>query len=1096
VAVLFFVGTHPMSHRIYTGTFAALELKWMESVSALQTADPLVEVNVLVGSNILASYLKRRLAEKGRTVANLRFHTFLDLARRLAGTRTPESRRRLPRLGASVVLEHILASAVPPVYEPLSGYSGFSDALLETFRDLRDAGVDEHALEAAIQRSEYPPDRGQHLLGLADLYRRFREQITLFHDVDDDFRAAIHNAADLALSGMRQLLVYGIYDATGQQLDLLSALKNSSEMIYFIPFINDAVSGFARPFLQSRMAELEVDCVHLKQEQSDNTLGLLAGRGFGFIRLQDSKTRESLQPDGSCALVSAPGESRAAIEIVREIFRAVYDGTIKGFHEAAVILRQPESDIPILAEMFRLRGVPYFIHGGSRFSERPLSKAVLALSNLESNSFDRGSVLNAMDLVAASLPAGEQSEWNVQDWRALTNDPRFLSGLESWDEATDAVVRKAFGDLRRAESEEPESSVDEEDRGGTESVEEARRRLDSAKALRKGWQITRQAAAGWSQSLSWQEWARFLEVRLDPVLGKSEDWHRFSAVLDELTLLEGIGDSGSKPISLERMKTALAQSIASLSYPAGRFQRSGVNLLSTSAARGLRFPLVIIPGLDEGRFPAKLRQDPLLLDAERRLFRNLPLKSKRIDEEKLLFDMTARSAEKRLVLVTSRLDEMSDRERIPSQFFLQAASAIQGSQISARGLAEVAGFRSVSLDAAAPPENEIPVDEGEIRLRLVKWQPGSARLVLSALEQAEPLRMSGPLAYDRARWIHRLTEFDGYLSDPTLVSLVLRKLGASAGQVSASRFEEYAKCPYFFFLKRVMDLSAWEEQGKVEGMDPLERGLVIHEVLETFLKEFRGETFLSTPQEQLWRVLQSRALALLEKSRPAGAAELLWEVERDALTLMLKNWLEFEKSRAADGLLASSFERAFGTFSPEQQFPGFRVTAGTHTFDFRGRIDRIDISKDGKRARVIDYKTGTLPESMAGDKRTPFMAGEKIQIPIYKGALSVLKEFADVESVEGEYLHLQPKDSRPVRCAFSSEELERASGNLPDLLEILGDGIEKGLFFARTHGRVRPSGNCDYCDYLRICGKDRTQREERKQNDPLVRAFVSSLERF
>jgi len=34
--------------------------------------------------------------------------------------------------------------------------------------------------------------------------------------------------------GSRQLLVYGIYDATGQQSQLLSALKSVFEMIYFI----------------------------------------------------------------------------------------------------------------------------------------------------------------------------------------------------------------------------------------------------------------------------------------------------------------------------------------------------------------------------------------------------------------------------------------------------------------------------------------------------------------------------------------------------------------------------------------------------------------------------------------------------------------------------------------------------------------------------------------------------------------------------------------------------------------------------------------------------------------------------------------------
>ena len=345
-----------MDHRIYTGTFAALELKWMELVSALQAADPLVEVNVLVGSNILASYLKRRFAEKGRTVANLRFHTFMDLASRLAENQGADSKRRLPRLGASIVLDHVLASAVPPVYTLLSGYSGFGEALLETFRDLRDAGIEAHALDVAVRRGEYPPDRREHLLGFADLYRRFREQVTLFHDVDDDFRVAIRSASNHAFSGLRQVIVYGVYDATAQQANLLSALKNSSEMTYFIPFVDEAVSEFAVPYLQARIAELQVDPIRLKQEQPDNALGRLAARGFGFVPRQDPKAERNPRPDGSFALVSAPGESRAAIEIVREIFRAVQDGTIKGFHEAAVILRQPESDIPILTEMFRLRG--------------------------------------------------------------------------------------------------------------------------------------------------------------------------------------------------------------------------------------------------------------------------------------------------------------------------------------------------------------------------------------------------------------------------------------------------------------------------------------------------------------------------------------------------------------------------------------------------------------------------------------------------------------------------------------------------------------------------------------------------------------------
>jgi len=407
----------------------------------------------------------------------------------------------------------------------------------------------------------------------------------------------------------------------------------------------------------------------------------------------------------------------------------------------------------------------------------------------------------------------------------------------------------------------------------------------------------------------------------------------------------------------------------------------------------------------------------------------------------------------------------------------------------------VAGFRSVSLDNPAPAKDEVPVNEGEIRLRLITAEPDAAHRALKALEELEPTRLSRSLAYDQARWTNRLTKFDGLISDPVLVQWTAKKIGASAGQVSASRVEEYTKCPYLFFLRRVMKLEAWEEQGKVEGMDPLERGSAIHAILERFLRASGDAVFQTPPAPELQNQLDQQAREELDEARPAGMPDLLWEVERDVLVGLLKEWLEFEKGRTQQGMRIARLEQPFGKLDAGEQHPPFRIKAGRHTFDFRGRIDRIDVSGDGKRARVIDYKTGTLPDAMANAKsRTPLMSGERIQIVIYKGALSSLKGFEALESVEGEYLYLQPKDSRIVACSFTEEELSKASQNLPAILEVVGDGIEEGAFFLRTRGVVRPSGHCEFCEYLPVCGKDRVQREERKANDPAVRKFSKILE--
>jgi exonuclease V gamma subunit len=90
-----------MAHEIFTGSFAALEARWFEQTTGLQRDDPLAPVAILVGSNLLASYLRSRIGEHIGAAANLRFYTFLDLAMRLAqAAGGPERKARLPRLGA------------------------------------------------------------------------------------------------------------------------------------------------------------------------------------------------------------------------------------------------------------------------------------------------------------------------------------------------------------------------------------------------------------------------------------------------------------------------------------------------------------------------------------------------------------------------------------------------------------------------------------------------------------------------------------------------------------------------------------------------------------------------------------------------------------------------------------------------------------------------------------------------------------------------------------------------------------------------------------------------------------------------------------
>jgi len=956
--------------------------------------------------------------------------------------------------------------------------------MLETFRDLRDADITADDLDGAIASARREADRRERLENFADLYRRYRKQVSRFSDTDDDFRAAIEKLSQSpADENSSPLLVYGIYDATGQQARLLDALGRTRPMIWFVPFVNMDVSEFARPFLEARASNLGVAPCHLSAPEKTDSLGRLAERNFGFSRAPARGA--TLSADGSFALVSAPGESRVAVEVVREILRAARDGVISGFHEAAVILRQPENDIPILSEALRLRKIPYYIHGGEKISGRPICRAALAISVLESVDFSRKAILTAVEFIGAALPPEPETEtkkWDVENWSTLTREAESLTGVQAWDGATRNILRRAAGKVRQLEQAR-ETAL--------EKFEEAREGLDNARRMRRDWLKLRNAAADWPERASFADWAKFLRRRFGKLLKASSEWHYLESALDKIAGLEALNIENGLQLSAVKIRPLLDEVVQSLSHPTGRFQHSGVNLIGVSAARGLRFPLVVIPGLDEGRFPSRLRQDPLLPDAERRRFASLPLRGARTLEEKLLFDMAARSASGRLVLVTSRLSESADREKFPSLFFLRAASAASGGRITPGDFdaGKIPGFLSVSLDAPAPGEGIAAADEGEIRLRWITSGKTPAMRALAELALVEPRRLRLPLEYELSRRKNRLTKYDGLISYPRLLQWTRQKLDAGSGRMSASLFESYARCPYSFFMERVMDMCELEdERGITESMDPLDRGTAVHAALESFLKDHARDGLASADEERLWIALEEKARRELEKKRPSGIPGLLWEIERDGLLALLRNWLKFEIGRADGDMRIVRLEQAFGDFS---EFPPFHAAGEKPGFEFHGRIDRVDISADGKLARVIDYKTGKLPDTLRRKDRPLLMGGEKIQLAVYRGALTAIAEFETVESVQAEYLYLQPKDGNVRQSAIDPEQMEEAFADLPRVLRVLDSCMKNGLFFSRTYGAVYPAGHCEHCKFLPVCGKDRVWLQARKSADPAIREFFN-----
>ena len=89
-----------------------------------------------------------------------------------------------------------------------------------------------------------------------------------------------------------------------------------------------------------------------------------------------------------------------------------------------------------------------------------------------------------------------------------------------------------------------------------------------------------------------------------------------------------------------------------------------------TASAGPTFPITIVPGLVEGGFPAPIREDPILLDEERRRWPELPLAADRRERDRVAFRLAVGSGARSLVLTYPRVDAASGRPRVPSFFLL------------------------------------------------------------------------------------------------------------------------------------------------------------------------------------------------------------------------------------------------------------------------------------------------------------------------------------------------------------------------------------------------------------------------------------------
>jgi hypothetical protein len=179
-------------------------------------------------------------------------------------------------------------------------------------------------------------------------------------------------------------------------------------------------------------------------------------------------------------------------------------------------------------------------------------------------------------------------------------------------------------------------------------------------------------------------------------------------------------------------------------------------------------------------------------------------------------------------------------------------------------------------------------------------------------------------------------------------------------------------------------------------------------------------------------------------------------------------------------------ERAFG----DDGEPPVEVELGDgRTVTFRGRIDRVDRSPDGRRVVVYDYKTGR-PRHLDLEP-DPVDAGRSLQLPVYALAARQ-RDGADEASAYYWYTAATPDQ------ALVGLDLDDAHDRFVDVVETIVDGVEGGCFPAYPGGRSFNAAkqretfeSCAFCEFDELCPVDRATAWDRKHQEDEFVPFLS-----
>jgi ATP-dependent helicase/nuclease subunit B len=989
---------------------------------------------------------------------------------------------------------------------------GFALELSSLLAELQQHQFTPAKLRALIKAKTLRAELKNKLLDLALLLEKYEGWLAE-HELQDsnrllEFATQALRAETPAKSSklkIENLWLDGFAEMTPQELDFLAAITpfcTGATLAFCLETAAAAEgswlsiwSAIGKTFQQCRarlanLPDCEISIVTLERTPPMNRFPenhALARLERNWAQPNQSPVAGSQDPEPAFRLIACQNPEAEAVFAAREVLRFIRAGN--RLRECAVLVRNLDDYHKPLARTFHRYGLPFFLDRRESVAHHPLAE--LTRNALRTVAFD----------------------WQHDDWFAALKAGFCPANESDIDRLENAALEYGW---RGKAWREPLPD---------EPLEQLREKIAppfkhlSTQLTKSNFHPTGVQLAGFLRDL-WQD----LKVEMilerwttDEETAMTGDqhstihttvWEQMNSWLDNLILA-----FPQEALDLRDWLPILDAGLAGLTVGVIPPVLDEVLIGAIDRARNPDLKLALVLGVNESVFPAVPRAPTILTNSDRDELeqQNIALGPNIFDQlarERYLGYIACTRANENLAVTFSR-QRGDGRAQNPSPFIAQFQKIFPGLRVQEFSVqrhwhdAESTNELILPLEKIVNRSEPAPPDDQTIK----HWQK---LLTLPALRSLA----------DNLQQLHE--------PEPTedLPPAVAEKLYGPVLKSSVSRLEQFAQCPFRFFVHSGLRAN----ERKMFELDAHERGTFQHEILKTFHDQLVAENKRwrdLVPAEARERI--AKIATELQPTHRGGLLNVDAQTRFDAriLTTALQDfvgtlitWMrgqyEFDPVKA---------EFAFGQ---ETAAPALEIDlGGGQRLALRGQIDRIDLCRagDSTLAVVMDYKSSQRkldpvliahgiqlqllaylttvrrwPESVLGvgkiipagvfyvnlrgqqgngDSRTEVLSNaDESRRESYRhlgrfdsGALDKL----DAASAADQFKFSRNKDgsiSKNSKEALPRAEFQKLLDQVEDQLRMIGQNIFSGATQVDPYRKGSVTA-CDYCDYRPACRIDR-----------------------